>query len=49
MRVGQRTAYLSELKTGKKVSVADAEGRESTAIVGRVKIEARPLVSELTC
>ena len=48
MRVGQRTAYLSELKTGKKVSMADAQGRESTAIVGRVKIESRPLVSKPT-
>ncbi len=40
-----RTAYLSELKTGEEVLVCDAAGRERTAIVGRVKIEARPLVS----
>lgn len=42
---GGRTAYLSELKSGAEVTVCDAAGRESTALVGRVKIEARPLVS----
>jgi 3-dehydroquinate synthase class II len=42
-----RTAYLSELRSGAEVLVADAAGRTSTAIVGRVKVESRPLVSVL--
>lgn len=41
---GGRTAYLSELKSGCEVVVVDSEGREAVAVVGRVKIEARPLV-----
>ncbi|KAL4858177.1 3-dehydroquinate synthase [Chlorella vulgaris] len=41
---GGRTGYLSELKSGAEVLVADAEGNTRTAIVGRVKIEQRPLV-----
>jgi hypothetical protein len=39
-----RTAYLSELCSGAEVLVADAQGRTRTAIVGRIKLEARPLV-----
>jgi 3-dehydroquinate synthase II len=41
---GGRTAYLSELKTGSEVLIADAAGRTRTAVVGRCKIEARPMV-----
>ncbi|CAM6081822.1 unnamed protein product [Calypogeia fissa] len=41
---GGRTAYLSELQSGSEVLVCDAEGRARSAIVGRVKIEARPLL-----
>lgn len=44
---GGRTGYLSELKTGAEVLVADAAGRTRTALVGRVKIESRPLVRTL--
>ena len=41
-----RTAYLSELRSGSEVVVVDgASGRQRTALVGRVKIESRPLVS----
>lgn len=39
-----RTGYLSELKSGAEVLVADAGGGTRSALVGRVKIEARPLV-----
>ena len=42
-----QTAYLAELKSGKEVLVIDGEGRQRSAIIGRVKIETRPLVSEL--
>lgn len=41
---GGRTCYLSELKAGKEVMVVDHEGFQRTAIVGRVKIETRPLI-----
>lgn len=41
---GGRTAYLSELHTGSQVLVVDAVGRSRTALVGRVKIESRPLL-----
>ncbi|KAL6994234.1 hypothetical protein U1Q18_012341 [Sarracenia purpurea var. burkii] len=41
---GGKTCYLSELEAGKGVIVVDQVGRQRTAIVGRVKIETRPLV-----
>jgi len=41
---GGRTAYLSELRCGSRVLVADERGGTREAVVGRVKVEARPLV-----
>ncbi|KAH9626338.1 hypothetical protein KSS87_000570 [Heliosperma pusillum] len=41
---GGKTCYLSELKAGKEVIVVDQNGQQRTGIVGRVKIESRPLV-----
>lgn len=41
---GGRTAYLSELHTGSQVMVVDAMGHSRTVLVGRVKIESRPLL-----
>ncbi|XP_022750651.1 uncharacterized protein LOC111299618 isoform X2 [Durio zibethinus] len=41
---GGKTSYLSELKAGKEVIVVDQKGGLRTAIVGRVKIETRPLI-----
>ncbi|KAL4653736.1 hypothetical protein ACB092_01G327000 [Castanea dentata] len=41
---GGKTSYLSELKAGKEVIVVDQKGQQRTAIVGRVKIETRPLI-----
>ncbi|KAH1076043.1 hypothetical protein GLYMA_19G020800v4 [Glycine max] len=41
---GGRTCYLSELKSGKEVIIVDHQGRQRIAIVGRVKIESRPLI-----
>ncbi|KAL0014110.1 hypothetical protein SO802_001179 [Lithocarpus litseifolius] len=41
---GEKTSYLSELKAGKEVIVVDQKGQQRTAIVGRVKIETRPLI-----
>jgi 3-dehydroquinate synthase II len=39
-----KTRYLSELKAGDQVLIADHTGRTKRAVVGRVKIEKRPLV-----
>jgi 3-dehydroquinate synthase class II len=41
---GGRTSYLSELSSGSSVLVADAAGATRTEVVGRIKLEARPLV-----
>lgn len=41
---GGVTSYLSELHTGSQVIVVDAQGRSRTVLVGRVKIESRPLL-----
>jgi 3-dehydroquinate synthase II len=39
-----KTAYLSDLAIGGNVLVSDAEGKAQSAIVGRTKIERRPLL-----
>ncbi len=44
MTPGNKTKYLSELETGDEVLTVDNEGNAKTAIVGRVKIEKRPLM-----
>lgn len=41
---GGRTSYLSELQSGREVIIVDQNGLWRTAIVGRVKIESRPLI-----
>ncbi len=41
---GGKTRYLSELNAGDEVILVDHEGKTSTAIVGRLKIERRPLM-----
>ncbi|MCJ7770197.1 3-dehydroquinate synthase II [Candidatus Bathyarchaeota archaeon] len=38
------TRYLSELKSGDEVQVVDREGRTHAALVGRIKIERRPMM-----
>lgn len=42
--LGGKTSYLSELKSGKEVIVVDQRGMQRTAVVGRVKVETRPLI-----
>jgi len=37
------TKYLSELKSGDEVQVVDTDGNTREAVVGRVKIEQRPM------
>jgi 3-dehydroquinate synthase II len=45
-----RTRYLSELICGDAVLIVDAEGRTQLAVVGRAKIERRPLLLvQATC
>jgi 3-dehydroquinate synthase II len=39
-----KTAYLSDLAIGGEVMVADAKGHAHSAIIGRTKIERRPLL-----
>ena len=41
---GNKTKYLSEIETGDEVLVVDKDGKTKTTIVGRVKIEKRPLI-----
>ena len=41
---GNKTRYLSELEAGDEVLTVNADGIASTAIVGRSKIEKRPLL-----
>ncbi len=41
---GGRTAYLSELSAGDRVLVVGEDGSGETAVVGRVKVERRPLL-----
>ncbi len=41
---GGKTAYLADLATGGEVLVADANGAAHTAVIGRTKIERRPLL-----
>lgn len=40
---GNATRYLSELRAGDEVLVADYRGHTETAIIGRVKVEKRPM------
>jgi 3-dehydroquinate synthase II len=44
IRVGEKTRYLSELKSGEEVTIVSKEGLARTAIVGRAKIEKRPMI-----
>ena len=41
---GEKTKYLGELKTGDSVVVCDELGNTRTVVVGRAKIEERPMV-----
>lgn len=41
---GGKTAYLSELRSGSEVLVVSGDGSTRTAVVGRCKIERRPVV-----
>jgi len=42
--IGGRTKYLSELKAGDQVLIVNFEGKSYPAVVGRAKVERRPLV-----
>jgi len=42
--LGGKTRYLSELRAGDEVMIVDFKGQAQPAVVGRVKIEKRPLI-----
>lgn len=44
IRVGEKTRYLSELASGDDVLIVDSEGETRPAVVGRIKIERRPMM-----
>ena len=44
VKVGEKTRYLSEMGAGDDVLVIDKDGGQKKAVVGRVKIEKRPLI-----
>ena len=44
MTPGNKTKYLSEIETGDEVLAVDKKGNSKNVIVGRVKIEKRPLM-----
>ncbi|OVA14447.1 3-dehydroquinate synthase [Macleaya cordata] len=44
VNAGGKTSYLSELQASKEVIVVDQRGWQRTAVVGRVKIEKRPII-----
>lgn len=44
MTPGNKTRYLSEIQAGDEVLTVNSKGESKTAIVGRVKIERRPLL-----
>ncbi|MDD4300426.1 MAG: 3-dehydroquinate synthase II [Methanomicrobium sp.] len=44
MMADKKTSYLSEIRAGDSVLIADADGKTTSATVGRVKIERRPLL-----
>ncbi len=41
---GNKTRYLSELSSGEEILVVNEQGKTSKAVIGRVKIERRPLM-----
>jgi len=45
MLPGDRTCYLEELKSGQEVLIVSADGSTSLAVIGRVKVEVRPMLS----
>ncbi len=44
MMPGDKTAYLQELCSGSEVLIVDKNGACKTAVVGRVKVEVRPML-----
>ncbi|KCZ72057.1 putative alternative 3-dehydroquinate synthase [Candidatus Methanoperedens nitroreducens] len=44
IRIGEKTRYLSELVSGDEVLIINSEGETRPAVIGRVKIERRPLM-----
>ncbi|GHV53710.1 3-dehydroquinate synthase [Deltaproteobacteria bacterium] len=41
---GDKTAYLEELRAGREVLIVNHEGGTSPAVIGRIKVEKRPML-----
>lgn len=44
IKIGEKTRYLSEIESGDEVLIINKDGEQKKAVVGRVKIEKRPLM-----
>lgn len=44
-----RTTYLSELKSGKKIVILNNAGKAESAVIGRIKMERRPMILVSFC
>ncbi len=44
IKIGDRTRYLSELKSGDEIEIVRFDGKTRKSFVGRVKIEKRPMI-----
>ena len=44
IKIGEKTRYLSEMEAGDEVLIVNKDGEQKKAVVGRVKIEKRPLM-----
>jgi 3-dehydroquinate synthase II len=44
IKAGNKTKYLSELKSGDAIEITGYDGKVTSSFVGRVKIEKRPLI-----
>ncbi len=44
VKVGERTRYLSELKSGDEVEIVRFDGKVKKSFIGRIKVEKRPMI-----
>jgi 3-dehydroquinate synthase II len=44
IKIGEKTRYLSEIESGDDILIINKNGEQKKAVVGRVKIEKRPLI-----
>jgi len=44
MTPGERTKYLADLRSGDEVLIVNSKGETFTSVVGRIKLEKRPML-----